>query len=232
MKALIVEDVECNRDMIVIVSEIKYAVNGKSAIEICKQWQPDVMILDNILPDIRGIEVLKEIAKFETCPKTIAISSDYSSAYIRAFKDLGAKGFIHKSEVTTKNFNDLINYILHKQEFWLSFFMSKRLADEQFAISKFAEKSPPKSFGEKEAEEYGFTKTEIKIIPYVRLGFSFKEIAELLTEKGPKTVEEYTVRNHITNIRGKVDDVYCENINTYTKLVAWFNRFILGEIEE
>lgn len=42
--------------------------NGLSAVSSCKELQPDVMILDVMLPDIDGYEVCKRIRAFSHCP--------------------------------------------------------------------------------------------------------------------------------------------------------------------
>lgn len=47
---------------------IQRAYNGKDALRICQSFQPDVIILDVMLPDIDGLEVCKQIRSFSTCP--------------------------------------------------------------------------------------------------------------------------------------------------------------------
>ena len=42
--------------------------NGLSAVEVCQKVQPDVIILDVMLPDIDGFEVCKKIRMFSHCP--------------------------------------------------------------------------------------------------------------------------------------------------------------------
>lgn len=42
--------------------------NGTSAVNICREIQPDILILDVMLPDIDGYEVCKQIRKFSHCP--------------------------------------------------------------------------------------------------------------------------------------------------------------------
>jgi len=42
--------------------------DGFSAISLCKESQPDIIILDVMLPDIDGYEVCKQIRKFSHCP--------------------------------------------------------------------------------------------------------------------------------------------------------------------
>jgi len=42
--------------------------NGTDAIKRCKEIQPDLMILDVMLPDMDGYEVCKQIRQFSHCP--------------------------------------------------------------------------------------------------------------------------------------------------------------------
>ncbi|MCI8284427.1 MAG: response regulator transcription factor [Firmicutes bacterium] len=44
------------------------ANNGLSAVNICKQIQPDIIILDVMLPDIDGYEVCRQVRQFSHCP--------------------------------------------------------------------------------------------------------------------------------------------------------------------
>ena len=42
--------------------------NGISAVTTCREMEPDVMVLDVMLPDIDGYEVCKQIREFSHCP--------------------------------------------------------------------------------------------------------------------------------------------------------------------
>ncbi|MCI8364089.1 MAG: response regulator transcription factor [Eubacterium sp.] len=42
--------------------------NGISAVSMCKEIKPDIIILDVMLPDIDGYEVCKQIREFSHCP--------------------------------------------------------------------------------------------------------------------------------------------------------------------
>lgn len=46
---------------------IKKAYTGHSALDLCKTFRPDVVILDIMLPDFDGIEVCKKIREFSHC---------------------------------------------------------------------------------------------------------------------------------------------------------------------
>jgi len=49
-------------------SDIFKAVNGFAAVKACKDFLPDIIILDVMLPDIDGYEVCKQIRQFSHCP--------------------------------------------------------------------------------------------------------------------------------------------------------------------
>ena len=42
--------------------------NGMTAVDTCRKIQPDIIILDVMLPDIDGYEVCKQIRQFSHCP--------------------------------------------------------------------------------------------------------------------------------------------------------------------
>lgn len=46
---------------------IKKAYTGMDAVQVCREYQPDVVVLDIMLPDIDGIEVCKQIREFSFC---------------------------------------------------------------------------------------------------------------------------------------------------------------------
>ena len=47
--------------------EIKKAYSGEEALKVCREFQPEVIILDVMLPDIDGLEVCKQIRSYSYC---------------------------------------------------------------------------------------------------------------------------------------------------------------------
>lgn len=45
--------------------DLKFTENGKEALEEWKQWQPDVVLLDIMMPVVSGYVALKEIRRIE-----------------------------------------------------------------------------------------------------------------------------------------------------------------------
>ncbi|MBU3878490.1 response regulator transcription factor [Faecalicatena sp. AGMB00832] len=72
-KILLVDDEKDIADLIEEVlrqdsfENIKKVYTGMDAVQICREYQPDVIVLDIMLPDIDGIEVCKQIREFSFC---------------------------------------------------------------------------------------------------------------------------------------------------------------------
>lgn len=72
-RILLVDDEEDIVNLIeeVLISEgfihIDKAYSGSEAIQLCQQLEPDVIVLDVMLPDLSGIEVCKKIREFSIC---------------------------------------------------------------------------------------------------------------------------------------------------------------------
>lgn len=69
------------------------AENGNQAIEKFKAEKPDLVLLDIIMPEKDGIEVLREIG---STAKAIMVSAVGQDSIIKEAAALGAKGFIIK----------------------------------------------------------------------------------------------------------------------------------------
>ncbi|MFZ1180040.1 MAG: response regulator transcription factor [Herbaspirillum sp.] len=95
----------CNstRDIVVVGS----AENGLEAVKLCRLDNCDVLLLDIVLPDRSGIDVLKQIKKEMPKLPVLILSIHREDQYaIRALK-AGAAGFLNKQAVST----DLLNAI-------------------------------------------------------------------------------------------------------------------------
>jgi len=81
LKVLVVDDDEGSRDSLKAILEDEYEVcevdGGREALDIFLEMKPDLVFLDNIMPDIGGIEVLERMK--QACPLTpVVICSAYS----------------------------------------------------------------------------------------------------------------------------------------------------------
>ena len=106
---LIIDDSEKDQQLLhEILSQLGYniikAYNGKQGLDKIKQQQPDLILLDLIMPEIDGFEVLKILKSDESTRliPVVIISSFSEIEYNKNVIDLGADDFI------TKPFNPLL----------------------------------------------------------------------------------------------------------------------------
>jgi len=69
--------------------------NGSDGIETVKSWQPDVIVLDLMMPVLSGWEVCRKIRSFSKIPILILSVIQEEELLIQALND-GANGYINK----------------------------------------------------------------------------------------------------------------------------------------
>jgi two-component system, OmpR family, response regulator CpxR len=82
-----------------MMRELESAVvyDGESALELAREDEPDVMILDLRMPGIDGIEVLRRVKKNHPAIEVIVLTSQGSEADKKMCMELGAFAFLSKS---------------------------------------------------------------------------------------------------------------------------------------
>lgn len=75
------------------------ASDGRSAIDLVRRHQPDVVVLDIGMPVLNGIEVTRELAKHPGCPPIVICSVETDPAIVEAAQDAGALGYVFKVRV-------------------------------------------------------------------------------------------------------------------------------------
>ena len=86
------------------------AENGKIALELLKRERPDLLLLDILMPEKYGMEVLEELRADETIKNTpvIIISNSGQPVEIERAKELGVLDFLVK---TTFDSNDVLEKV-------------------------------------------------------------------------------------------------------------------------
>jgi two-component system, chemotaxis family, chemotaxis protein CheY len=84
------------------------AANGEEAIDLAFDLKPDIITLDNILPDMIGTDILKVYNKEGLPSKVIMISAVGQESVIQEGLSLGAKAYIVKP-FTSEQLLDEVN---------------------------------------------------------------------------------------------------------------------------
>ncbi len=75
---------------------IGMAATGEAAIDMALELQPDIVTLDNILPDMLGIDILKVFREEEMSSKVVMISAVGQQSVVNEGLSLGASDYIIK----------------------------------------------------------------------------------------------------------------------------------------
>lgn len=151
-KVLIVEDEEDYRDLLrqyvgLMGYDVRTAGDGAAALEVVRDWQPDLAIVDLHLPEVTGLMVLKAIKENPQSADTpvIIMSADGSEEMVVVSLSTGASEFIKKpiqvAELTPKIQKEIelkksrqelreLNAKLEREKLGLSKFFSDDLAQK------------------------------------------------------------------------------------------------------
>lgn len=158
-----------------IVGETSTGVEG---IQLVRQSQPDVVILDFKLPDISGLEVTTRLMRLEPAPKILLLSADMHTDIIFRLLEAGAIGFLTKNASR----EELISAI-------------KAVADEKPVLTPevASQMAMAKVDFQSQAVFSPLTNKEMEVLFLVLRGISSKDIAQRL-HISPKTIHSYRSR--------------------------------------
>ena len=75
--------------------QVQAAYDGRSGLELCRQWQPDLLILDLMLPELSGIEVCRRLRQTSDVPIIMLTAKDDVSDKVMGL-DMGADDYMTK----------------------------------------------------------------------------------------------------------------------------------------
>ena len=76
-----------------VVGEAK---NGDEAVALVKQLQPDVVLMDMLMPLVNGIEATRQIREDFPATKVLMLSELYDDIYVAEAMNAGAMGYLIK----------------------------------------------------------------------------------------------------------------------------------------
>src|SRR5512145_2468459 len=95
--------------------EVRTALIGTRGEEIFKQWRPDVIVTDLMLPDIDGIALLRRLKEIDPGPEVIIISGQGTLARAVEAGQAGAFYFLEKP-VSQDGLIDLIRRAIEQTQ--------------------------------------------------------------------------------------------------------------------
>jgi two-component system, NarL family, response regulator LiaR len=165
-------------DDIEVVGE---AENGREAIEICEKYNPDIVLMDLIMPEINGIEATRKILENWPSIKVIILTSYIDKKLIEDSLKAGAMGYILKNISGNKMVETIRDANKGKST------LSSEASD--FLISNLKNPAVP---------NYQLTGQEKNILSDLVQGMSNKKIAQ------KQVLSLSTVKFHVSNIISKL----------------------------
>lgn len=80
--------------------EVKSVDNGEEVFNILKTFQPDLILLDLIMPKLSGVEVLKKLKEENNRIPVLVTSNLSKEEVMKECIDLGAKDYLIKSNTS------------------------------------------------------------------------------------------------------------------------------------
>lgn len=165
------------------------AADGRQAVTMTKELNPDVVILDIGMPSLNGLEATRQILKMRPQTKVLILTMHESDSVIREVLDAGARGYILKTDAG----RDLVSAVesLRRNKTFFTSRVAQMILDGFLKGDARPQDSP--------SGAVRLTPRQREIVQLLAEGKSSKEVAVAL-DLSVKTAE-----THRANIMRKLD---------------------------
>lgn len=167
------------------------ASDGREALELLRSVRPDLLLLDIRMPEMDGLEALREITaspQTSETPKVIVLTTFELDDYVFEALQAGASGFLVKDAEPQELLHAI--RVVARGDSLLSPTVTRRVIGE-FVSRRFQRSTPHKLLGT-------LTEREREMVAWVATGLSNDEIAEKLF------ISSATVRTHVSRAMVKL----------------------------
>src|SRR5271157_5205302 len=163
------------------------ATDGDEAITLTLELQPDILLLDVLMPRLPGIEAMRAIMNGSPTVKILLLTSTISTQQIIEALHIGARGIVLK-DALAGHLQTAIRTV-YAGDYWIG---GKRVVNLVSALHDLmvAAAVPPR-------KTYGLTPRELEVVGCIVEGCSNRDIAKQFT------LSEETVKRHLSNIFDK-----------------------------
>lgn len=166
------------------IEVIGEATNGQEAVDLVGSLQPDVVLMDLVMPEMDGTEAIRRITESMPETRVIALTSFSEEDKVFPAVKAGAMGYVLKDTPP----QGLIQAIRQVH-------CGESSIDPTIAVKLLREFSKPQADA---PQAENLTERELDVLKLLAQGHSNQEIAEALV------VTEKTVRNHVVRILSKL----------------------------
>jgi len=160
------------------------AIDGAEAVNLARSLQPDVILLDMVMPRKNGLEAINEIKHENPEARILVLTSFAEDEKVFPAIKAGALGYLLKDSSPEELLEAIRN--VYQGQSSLHPTIARKLINEL--------KQP----AELTAAQTTLTDREVEVLKLVARGFTNQEIADRLV------LSEWTVRTHVRNILEKL----------------------------
>lgn len=167
------------------IKVIAEAVDGRDCLDKLDVYKPDVLLLDINMPNMNGLEVLKELKARKSKVKVLVLTVHNETEYLMKAVDIGINGYVLKDSESAelkKAIRAIMDGETYIQPSLIPALNAKRLERN-----------------EDEEKIDSLTRREMEVLKLLAIGMYNKEVAEKLE------ISERTVKNHVSNIFKKLE---------------------------
>jgi two-component system, NarL family, response regulator LiaR len=166
------------------------AANGFEAVELAKKRQPDIVLLDLVMPEMDGIQAAPKIMECSPHSRIIILTSFGEEDKVLPAIRAGAQGYLLKDIPPAELVQAVREAYLGKTQ------LHPDIAKKLMAV--VAAKEEPRTSHVTIQSDDGLTEREQEVLHLIANGMNNREIAAKLV------ISEKTVKTHVSNILGKL----------------------------
>jgi NarL family two-component system response regulator LiaR len=161
------------------ITLVGQGANGQEGILLCEQYQPDIVLMDVVMPVIDGIEVTKVLHERLPAIKILVLSSFQDHASVYAMLRNGAVGYLTKGSLA----KDLAETIR-------ATYQGKMVFSSEVGVHLVNSPQP--------AVDFHLTDRELEVLVHLADGLTNQQTAQKLS------ISQSTLKFHMTNIFQKL----------------------------
>jgi DNA-binding NarL/FixJ family response regulator len=164
------------------------AEDGDVAITETLEREPDILLLDVMMPRLPGLEALRAIMEKSSRVKIILLTSTITTQQIIEALQIGARGIVLK-DAAASDLSKSMRAVL-SGDYWIG---GERVVNLVTALNELMKQAAAVP----EKKTYGLTPRELEVVTCIVEGCSNKDVAKQFT------ISEETVKRHLSNIFDK-----------------------------
>ncbi|MCU1223412.1 MAG: two component transcriptional regulator, LuxR family [Edaphobacter sp.] len=164
------------------------AEDGNAAITQTLELEPDILLLDLLMPRLPGLEAMRAIMSKSPRVKIILLTSTISTQQVIEALQIGARGIVLKDAVVG-DLSKSLRAVL-SGDYWIG---GERVVNLVTALNELMKEAASVP----ERKTYGLTPRELEVVTCIVEGCSNKDVAKQFS------ISEETVKRHLSNIFDK-----------------------------